>query len=204
MIIHKPSFSAALSHNSVPAYLLHAICALAAPLSKQPRIRTNPARYAGQQFAEEAALLMFGSAGRLICEPNLATAQALCLLQLHEVIANPSWTRRYHGKCKSILTSFITYYSLFLLDSALQVLQNIGVHKPDIPVITPVPSPEFIHTAIERECVRRVFWLIQLIDMVTSVYLKTSRPARESGFMLRLPADETSFELAVHSTLPGI
>jgi len=102
IIIHKPSFSAALSHNRVPAYLLHAVCALAAPLSKQPRVRTNPAVLAGRPFAQEAASLMFDSTGQLVCEPNLATAQALCLLQMHETLAKPSWTSRYHGKSKSI------------------------------------------------------------------------------------------------------
>jgi hypothetical protein len=97
LIIHKPSFSAALSHNRVPSYLVHAVCALAAPLSKQPRIRTTPARNAGRYFAREALAIMFDSSGRLVCERNLATAQALCLLQTHEFLSKPSWNARYHG-----------------------------------------------------------------------------------------------------------
>lgn len=100
-IIHKPNFSAALSHNRVPSYLLHAVCALAAPLSKQPRIRTTPSRYAGKPFAQEALSLMFDGAGRLVCEPNLATAQALSLLQMHDILVkdkNVLWNSRYHGK----------------------------------------------------------------------------------------------------------
>lgn len=40
---------------------------------------------------------MFDGAGRLICEPNLATAQALCLLQIHETIENPAGGTRYQG-----------------------------------------------------------------------------------------------------------
>lgn len=35
-------------------------------------------------------------------ELNLATAQALCLLQIHETVASsdngPPWSSRYHGK----------------------------------------------------------------------------------------------------------
>jgi hypothetical protein len=57
--------------------------------------------------------------------------------------------------------------------------------------------------AIERECVRRTFWLIHLVDLLSSIFLKTSLLPNETELMLRLPADETSFELAVHSTLPG-
>lgn len=99
-IIHKPTFAAALGHNRVPAHLLHAVCALAAPLSKQPKIRTSPSRFAGKPFAQEALSLMFDNTGRLIVEPNLATAQALCLLQMHDVLTadkNTIWPSRYHG-----------------------------------------------------------------------------------------------------------
>lgn len=202
IIIHKPSFSAALSHNRVPAYLLHAVCALAAPFSKQPRIRTQPARIAGQPFAQAAAALMFDNVGRLICEPNLATAQALCLLQVHETIAKPSWTSRYHGNFNHNYSSYLFFISLFT-DIALEVLESLGVHKPDNPVFTPVPSPEFIHSSIERECVRRIFWLIHFVDLTSSIYFKTSLLPKEDELMLRLPADETSFELSAHSTVPG-
>jgi hypothetical protein len=99
-VIHKPSFSNALSHNRVPKHLLHAVCALAAPLSKQPRIRTNPSRYAGKPFAQEALSLMFDGAGRLVCEPDLPTAQALALLLMHDVVTkekNTLWNTRYAG-----------------------------------------------------------------------------------------------------------
>ena len=104
MILHKPSFSAALSHNRVPSYLLHAVCALAAPLSKQPRMRTTPPRYAGKHFADEALSKMFDGSGRLICEPNLATAQALCLLQIQDVFTRNPHSSRYHGTSTVVLS----------------------------------------------------------------------------------------------------
>lgn len=85
-IIHKPSFSASLSHNRVPSYLLYAICALAAPLSRQPRIRTAPPRLSGRPFAQEALSLMFDGSGQLLCPNLLTTAQALCLLMVHELV----------------------------------------------------------------------------------------------------------------------
>lgn len=88
-------------------------------------------------------------------------------------------------------------------DLALQILEPLGVHKPDIPTLTPVPSLEFIQASIERECVRRIFWLIHLVDLIFCIYLKRPIPPKDNHLSLRLPVDETSFELAVHSTLPG-
>jgi len=98
-IIHKPSFSNALSLHSVPQHLLYAVCALATPLSKQLRVRTNPSRFARILFAQEALLLMFDGTGRLVCEPDLATAQALALLLMHDDVVteenNTMWDTRY-------------------------------------------------------------------------------------------------------------
>lgn len=101
MIFHKPSFSAALSHNRVPTYLIRAICALAAPLSKQAHFRdaNGSSRAAGNPYADEAVALMFNSDRQLICPRNLDTAQALCLLQMHQSYAHPSWTSKWHGAC---------------------------------------------------------------------------------------------------------
>jgi hypothetical protein len=99
IIIHKPTFSTNLSHNCLPTYLLHAVCALAAPLSRQPRLRTSPSRVAGKLFAQEAISLMFDGAGRLKCERNLETAQALCILQFHEIMTKDKdmhWSASYH------------------------------------------------------------------------------------------------------------
>ena len=91
-------------------YLVFAMCALAAPLSKQPRLRTTPARYAGRPFAQEALSLMFDGAGRLVCEPSLAVAQALCLLQIHDtrVGGATAWNMRYHGAFGSFPASAST------------------------------------------------------------------------------------------------
>ncbi|KDQ61762.1 hypothetical protein JAAARDRAFT_31242 [Jaapia argillacea MUCL 33604] len=184
LVIHKPSFSAALSLNQVPLHLLFVIYALAAPLSKRPQLRTSPARDAGTVYFEEAMAMMYDSNGRLICEPSLATAQALCILQIHMLRSGgpETWHERYH-------------------DLALEIVENLEVRKPDNPVLTPVPSPEFIQASIDRECTRRVFWFIHWMDMVlhTYVYKPISRPVQD--FSLRLPVDETSFELAVHVTL---
>jgi hypothetical protein len=100
MVIHKPTFTTALSHNKVPSHLLLAVCALAAPLSKQPRFKVTTARFAGKVFAQEALSQMFDGAGRLVVEPDLAAAQALCVLQMHDICTkekNAVWSSRFHG-----------------------------------------------------------------------------------------------------------
>jgi hypothetical protein len=88
-------------------------------------------------------------------------------------------------------------------DLALKIIDGLGVHKPDHSITTSVPSPEAIQTSIERECARRIFWLIRLADLKYSIYFGTSLPSKDNEISLRLPIDETSFELAVHSALPG-
>lgn len=112
LIIHKPSFSAALSHDKVPSYLILAVCALAAPWSKEITSRAPMPRLAGVPFFQEAVSIMFDSSGRLLSEPSLATAQALCLLEMHEVAASHSWTKhyRYFGKWNINHFSFSSYF----------------------------------------------------------------------------------------------
>lgn len=90
------------------------------------------------------------------------------------------------------------------LDLALHIVETLGVHAPEHPTLTPVPSPEFIHASIEREAVRRIFWLIHFMDLMASIMFKKPLTFSEGELRLRLPADETSFELGVHSTLPGL
>ncbi|KAJ7115846.1 fungal-specific transcription factor domain-containing protein [Mycena epipterygia] len=185
-IIHKPSFSASLSHNRVPSYLLYAICALAAPLSRQPRIRTAPPRLSGRPFAQEALSLMFDGSGQLLCPNLLTTAQALCLLMAHDLATKDAAAPA----------------NLRYRDLALQIVQALGLHDSEHPVITPVPTADFIHASIERESVRRIFWVVHIMDLQVSTYTQRPVSLSDSQLRLRLPVDETSFELAVHSTLP--
>ena len=101
MIIHKPSFSADLTLSKIPPYLVLTVCAVAAPLSKAVASKASHPRLAGVPFFQQALSLMFDNSGRLLCEPTVSTAQALCLLEMHEIAASHSWTRhfRYFGAC---------------------------------------------------------------------------------------------------------
>lgn len=89
------------------------------------------------------------------------------------------------------------------LDLALQIVDALGVHSPEHPTLTPVPSAEFIFASIEREAIRRIFWLIHYMDVMAAIFFKKPITFTDSELRLRLPVDETSFELGVHSTLPG-
>lgn len=93
--------------------------------------------------------------------------------------------------------------SLHQTDLALEVVESLNVYQLDYPTLTPVPSPEFIQASIEREALRRIFWLVHLMDVLGHIFFKKPMSKlREQGLRLRLPADETTFELGV-STLPG-
>ncbi|KAJ7583379.1 hypothetical protein C8J56DRAFT_953877 [Mycena floridula] len=259
VIIHKPTFTSSLSHNLIPLYLLQVVCALAAPHSKQQSLRANPSRMAGIPFAEAARSIMFDAGGRFLLQPSLYSAQALCLLSAHDAMTSGGRV----GFDQVSLTS--QRYRYMTLD----LIQSLGVHRPEFPLLTPVPSQSMVHDSIERECIRRIFWSIYYWEGLRDMYCHTIYPTpqpsnrtqheasqhqpllshqgssngfhappteaikdapdwaepdhrdqkrrqwsgkdgpsgilglREEQLRLRLPADETSFELAaIHSTLP--
>ncbi|KAK7061115.1 hypothetical protein VNI00_000851 [Paramarasmius palmivorus] len=245
--IHKPSFTNALALNQVPPYLLFSICALAARYSKQPSLRVMPGRHSGRQFADEAERLMF---------EDQDAAQALLILTIYEILAADVQPER--GKSASLEPARDQVKwdrGERYRDLTLHVLQTLGIHKADHPQLTPVPSQTHIAESIERECVRRIFWIIYIIDIMRGIYYRWDsirlggsgrgygsgpssfnfpgpastprQPApsippikaqncstvlnlhsgimgyREHELRLRLPADETSFELgAIHESLP--
>ncbi|KAI0057246.1 hypothetical protein BV25DRAFT_1920344 [Artomyces pyxidatus] len=186
LVLHQPSFCAALSHGSIPTYLLYALCACAAPLSRQPVVFTKPPRIAGNPYATEAIGQMFDKSGRLTVERNLATVQALCLLQSHELLTAWPWT------------SSTKYFEL-----ALSILEeDVHVHTLSTPIPTPMPTPDFAFDAIDRECARRAFWFIHFMSLTTFTYYNVPVPTKPLDLTLRLPVDETSFEFGVHTTVP--
>ena len=75
----------------------------------------------------------------------------------------------------------------------------------DRPDSTPPASPsdpDAVMHFIDRECTRRCFWLMQLIAWISHIY--THRGVRprmaELADVVRLPIDETTFELASLTT----
>lgn len=82
-------------------------------------------------------------------------------------------------------------------------MTKIGIFDSDSTVLTPHPSPELIDACIERECARRVFWLIYISDCFGWMLYRRVRLATESQMNLRLPIDETSFEISPLTAVPG-
>jgi hypothetical protein len=94
-------------------------------------------------------------------------------------------------------------YATYLAVYALEVIEQLGAYQADNPILTPAPSLEFIDAAIERECARRVFWLIYISDALGSVLYRRPILADDSQLKIRLPVDETTFLFTVHDAVPG-
>lgn len=71
------------------------------------------------------------------------------------------------------------------------------MEKPDDQVQGRTDGLDF---CIERECTRRCFWLIQCMSWISGIYIyKPMRPrSLEMTKKIRLPIDETTFDLAAH------
>jgi len=68
---------------------------MSAPFSQSSQVESQPPRLAGFKFYQDALNILFDSSGRLICEADLQTVQTLCLLEMHDVVAQHSWTKCY-------------------------------------------------------------------------------------------------------------
>ncbi|KAM5534191.1 hypothetical protein V8D89_012098, partial [Ganoderma adspersum] len=182
MIIHKPSFSANLTLSKIPPYLVLTLCTIAAPLPKAIACKASLPRLAGVPFFQQALSLMFDNSGKLLCEPTVSTAQALCLLEMHEIAASHSWT--WHFRYLELVFQ--------ILEGSLEV-QCVDNSNPPSPM-----DPAALMKFIDRECTRHCFWLISFIRWLTYIYTHHHVPPRmaELADRMRLPIDETTFELA--------
>lgn len=144
---------------------------------------------------------MFDKNHQLVCEQSLATAQALLLLQLYDRMGKSLWVGQHYREC------FLSYVSGsidgYQEELALEIVTKIGIFDSDSTVLTPHPSPELIDACIERECARRVFWLIFISDCFGWMLYRRARLATDSQLNLRLPIDETSFEVSPLTAIPG-
>lgn len=156
----------------VPPHLLYAICTISAVHSINPEIATAPPRMAGRAFAEETRRLMFDDSdqgqGTLIQPPTLATAQALALLLFYETTVNDGADSAYLR---------VERYR----EQTLSLIQTLNVHTPEHPLLTPVPSQSYILGSIDRECLRRVFWFVYIVDCITGTYQHRSRSLEDTS-----------------------
>ncbi|GAW09965.1 zinc finger transcription factor 1 [Lentinula edodes] len=166
MIIHKPSFTNAVTMNQVPMYLLYAVCALASRHSKQPSLAATPRRLSGRHFADEARCRSRAlEHGRSL--PRSSVYELLAWEQKPSTVAR-NFTRA--GGSTDQDPKLISPQGERFRQLTLQMLQELGVHKPTYPLLTPVPSQAFIEESIEKECVRRIFWLIYILDCMREIY----------------------------------
>jgi hypothetical protein len=193
LVIHKPSFSAELARNRVPAYLLHAIGALAAMHSKRPALRAHPHTQAGAPFAQAALGAMFDSAGRLRVPADLAAVQALVLLEMVHFTAHMGGVQLGQYQGPPVRAGL-----------ALEIARNLlqGRAPPGS-----AGAGALAH-AVERECLRRSMWLTYTLGIMGYLYLERADAAQRRrciDLTMRLPLDETRFELAelASSTPPG-
>ncbi|KAL5492462.1 hypothetical protein ACEPAI_3909 [Sanghuangporus weigelae] len=182
LIIHSTSFHVDLCRGRIPNYLLNAICAVAAPLSQNPLIRVTPVRHSGERFANAVLADLFDAEGRLMAS-GLEAAQALALVQTYIVYKESSM-----------------HNDLRLYDIALRILHTMHTRDADQSTSDTSPlSPDELHArGVRRESARRTFWLIHLVEVLGAVF--TRRPTmynREDLAGVRLPSDETSFDLAL-------
>ncbi|TDL24071.1 hypothetical protein BD410DRAFT_786763 [Rickenella mellea] len=184
LIIHQVSFYMDLSLDCVPLYLVNSICAMAAPFSSNPRIQMSPRRFAGHPFAQAARSQLFDENRNFVGTRTLYTAQALCLLQMYDLALSTAEN------------------TVPLFDYTFRILEELGVRKPDNPIPSSPPPPDQRKRSIERECIRRVYSLIHLTILLSSAFGQTLIIGGTQDPTVRLPCDETCFELSTHSSLP--
>ncbi|KAG8932736.1 hypothetical protein FRC03_008944 [Tulasnella sp. 419] len=183
LVFHRPTFLIDLAANRIPPHLLLTVFALAAPLSVQPKIRTNPTWYAGERFARDARIMLFDEHGDLKAPRTLEVAQSLVLLTMHDCIVRAEGQSDRH------------------MDTALGILADLGVQSIDSDDTPDSPSspdaevcgPEWL----AHECYRRLFYLIYIIQMLSAVV--TQRPTDWGDEVLKifLPVEEACFDLVV-------
>jgi len=54
----------------------------------------------------------------------------------------------------------------------------------------------------ERECARRCYWIIYFLDVLSTACTRNVRRFNAENMLMRLPVDETSFELGIQSQTP--
>lgn len=150
---------------------------------------------AGKDFGQEALSLMFDGAGRLICPRNLETVQALCLIRVHTVRLR-AYDPKYHGPSQSL--PFLSYLILIHDETelALQMLRTLGMY--DQVDEDNLPSK----MALERECLRRVFWHMYCTNLRDAMYARMPLMFREADsdlLTMRMPIDESAFQFALRS-----
>jgi hypothetical protein len=92
----------------------------------------------------------------------------------------------------------------FILELALSILkEDLNIQDEYHSSLASVPTTSFELDAIGRECARRAFWYIRLMQLTTFAYFHIPAPPIPMDLNLRLPVDEASFEFGMHNNQSG-
>jgi hypothetical protein len=182
-MFHRPHFNVALAKNRVPAHLLYAICALSARHSRRPSVRGSNPSLAAQPFSRAAHAALFDAQGRLRVPADASAVRALVLLEMADFLAQMTSLQggEYQQAPKRI-------------GLALQMGARLMQEPPPPPT-----APDAGVRTLERECVRRAMWLCYVLGLTGYLVLgrrESQLRRHDVDTRMRLPLDETRFELA--------
>jgi hypothetical protein len=83
-------------------------------------------------------------------------------------------------------------------------LDVLHIEQPDMPTSCSTPTARELSENIERECMRRVYWMIYFVDMLCTACTRLPTLFATLDNNIRLPVDETSFEMGAQSSVPGV
>ena len=88
------------------------------------------------------------------------------------------------------------------LGQAMSILVDLGVHNLDANVQP--TDPDSRHGWIMKECYRRAFWLVHLIELLSCASTSRELSLKDRDLRLYLPMDVACFELALASSTPPV
>jgi hypothetical protein len=89
-------------------------------------------------------------------------------------------------------------------DIATKILfETLDIASPESPPLSSRPSAQDITRMTERECARRCYWIVYFLHVLSTACTRNVRRFSAENMLMRLPVDETSFELGIQSQTPG-
>lgn len=212
-MFHRPSFMMGTTSGQPPMpWLMNAICALGAPLSRDPTFRPSDPQGAGEnlpiwqygsRFAEVAIYQLTGQTGpsgvvdlRKFPGQELEVAQTLCCLSFRNAYLRPP------GSPPSTF-----------LRQALAIVMPLGASQWGMDVDLPRRMPRSRSASpseaekdrwVRRECHRRTLWVVYWATMICSAISLTPKRLNDMNINMPLPVDDGIFEYSITEPLePG-
>ena len=89
-------------------------------------------------------------------------------------------------------------------DIATKILfETLDIASPESPPLSPKSTIQEMTRMTDRECARRCYWTIYFLHDLSTASTRNVKQFSAENMLLRLPVDETSFELGIQSQTPG-